>query len=259
MNAANATWILLLDKSYGDGGNENSSRIFGEHGFDMQPPLHCAAHVEGKLNDPTVQSRFWSLEIAFPHDRLAYGTSVQMPPRPGSYWRINFSRVEWAVQVKDGKFVKAPSCQSCPIPGTNAEDNWVWSPQGEIAMHIPERWGYLQFSEGRVNTTAAVRSDEWSLRTLTLAAFAAMKSYAGAHGGQFTSDVAQLRKLTAPGYEFIWDQVCAGVPHIELGPDARTFVMSVVSINDQSGLQLTARIRQDRFLTVDRTSALIHS
>ena len=26
------------------------------------------------------------------------------------------------------------------------EDNWVWSPQGAIDMHRPERWGYVQFS-----------------------------------------------------------------------------------------------------------------
>jgi hypothetical protein len=26
------------------------------------------------------------------------------------------------------------------------EHNWVWSPQGVINMHYPERWGYLQFT-----------------------------------------------------------------------------------------------------------------
>ena len=26
-------------------------------------------------------------------------------------------------------------------------DNWVWSPQGEINMHIPEMWGQVQFSQ----------------------------------------------------------------------------------------------------------------
>ena len=25
------------------------------------------------------------------------------------------------------------------------EDNWVWSPQGEIDMHIPEKWGFVRF------------------------------------------------------------------------------------------------------------------
>ena len=26
------------------------------------------------------------------------------------------------------------------------ERNWVWSPQGVIDMHRPERWGYVQFA-----------------------------------------------------------------------------------------------------------------
>ena len=41
--------------------------------------------------------------------------------------------------VEDDIYVKDPAFPH--------EDNWVWSPQGEIAMHLPERWGFLQFSE----------------------------------------------------------------------------------------------------------------
>ena len=26
------------------------------------------------------------------------------------------------------------------------EDNWVWSPQGLVAMHYPERWGIVEFA-----------------------------------------------------------------------------------------------------------------
>jgi hypothetical protein len=59
------------------------------------------------------------------------------PPKDGDRWRINFSRVEWDVDVKDGKYVKVEK---------RPEHNWVWSPQGVIDMHRPERWGYLQFS-----------------------------------------------------------------------------------------------------------------
>ena len=46
--------------------------------------------------------------------------------------------------VEDDIYVKDPSFPH--------EDNWVWSPQGEIAMHLPERWGFLQFSEVRERT-----------------------------------------------------------------------------------------------------------
>jgi hypothetical protein len=50
---------------------------------------------------------------------------------------MNFSRVEWQVEVVDGKYQKVPETR---------EDNWVWSPQGKIDMHIPERWGYVRFT-----------------------------------------------------------------------------------------------------------------
>ena len=38
-----------------------------------------------------------------------------------SYWRINFSRVEWHVLKVDGRYQKDPAFPH--------EDNWVWSPQ----------------------------------------------------------------------------------------------------------------------------------
>ena len=62
------------------------------------------------------------------------------PPKPGAEWRINFSRVEWQVRVVGGKYEKVPGLK---------EDNWVWSPQGVVNMHVPEKWGYVRF-EGRV-------------------------------------------------------------------------------------------------------------
>ena len=72
--------------------------------------------------------------MAFPWNaftaRSGYGT-----PRPGDQWRVNFSRVEWRTEAVEGKYRKLPG----------REDNWVWSPQGVIDMHRPERWGVLRF------------------------------------------------------------------------------------------------------------------
>ena len=57
VNAANATWIILLNKPYGDGGYENSSRVMGSAGWDMQPPLTSGVHVmpETAFNKPEAQ------------------------------------------------------------------------------------------------------------------------------------------------------------------------------------------------------------
>ncbi len=81
--------------------------------------------------------------MALPWEALAQYAHRQCPPADGDQWRINFSRVEWQVQVASGKYQK--------VAGTR-EDNWVWSPQGVINMHRPERWGYVQFSTAPIGT-----------------------------------------------------------------------------------------------------------
>jgi hypothetical protein len=32
------------------------------------------------------------------------------------------------------------------------EENWVWNATGRIDMHMPDRWGYLLFSDSKVGT-----------------------------------------------------------------------------------------------------------
>ena len=62
----------------------------------------------------------------------------------GTIWRLNFSRVEWEVNQKGSGYEKKKDpATGKPLP----ENNWVWSPQGVINMHFPERWGYVQFSD----------------------------------------------------------------------------------------------------------------
>jgi len=64
-------------------------------------------------------------------------------PRTGEQWHVNFSRVEWLLDARDGQYVKRTDpARGKPVPA----DNWVWSPQGVVDVHIPERWGYVQFS-----------------------------------------------------------------------------------------------------------------
>lgn len=117
INALNTGWDLFLPKPYKAGGQADNS-------WDIQG-LKTAVHVDGTLNQPADRDRGWTVEIAYP---LSAFESRQHVPQPadGTEWRINFSRVEWKA-------------------GQKREDNWVWSPQGLIDMHVPEHWGHLRF------------------------------------------------------------------------------------------------------------------
>jgi hypothetical protein len=121
MNALNTGWDLYLSKPYRMGGKaDNSWDIVG---------LKTAVMVRGTLNSPADKDHGWTLEIAYPWRAFLSRQDVPQPAA-GTQWRINFSRVEW----KEGQA---------------KEDNWVWSPQGVVNMHVPEQWGYLRFVDAR--------------------------------------------------------------------------------------------------------------
>ena len=144
MNALGSVWELSLPKPYGAGG---------------EPRLGCnidglirRVRIDGTLNDPRDTDRGWRPEIAIPWSGLAeYHRGGHCPPRPGDRWRVNFSRVEWRHEIVDGKYVRIPP-HGTPVAGSldpqqqeHPEDNWVWSPQGAVNMHLPERWGEVRF------------------------------------------------------------------------------------------------------------------
>jgi hypothetical protein len=129
INALNTSWDLFLPKPYREGGKaDNSWEI---------PGLRTAVHVDGTLNDARDRDHGWTAVMAFPWSAFTSRAGVGRP-KPGDEWRMNFSRVEWRTTVEGGKYVK---------PAGEKEDNWVWSPQGLINMHVPDRWGYVRFVE----------------------------------------------------------------------------------------------------------------
>ena len=79
-----------------------------------------------------------------PVGKLVEGTRSE-GAKVGGFWRINFSRVEWTVvQVADQRPARCLILSQVgnaywKNPAHPAEDNWVWSSQGEIQMHLPER------------------------------------------------------------------------------------------------------------------------
>jgi len=128
INTLNTGWDLFLDKPYRHGGKASNS-------WEI-PGLRTAVHMDGSLNKPGDKDRGWSVEIAVPWKALAEYAHKPAPPLNGDEWRVNFSRVEWHVEVVDGKYKKTPNMK---------EDNWVWSPQGLVNMHVPEKWGRVRF------------------------------------------------------------------------------------------------------------------
>lgn len=118
INALNTGWDLFLPKPYNEGGQADNS-------WDIEG-LKTAIGVQGTLNNPRDKDQGWTVEMAIP--LTAFASRQQVPlPRDGMTWRINFSRVQWTAGKKN-------------------EDNWVWSPQGVVNMHVPQRWGFLHFS-----------------------------------------------------------------------------------------------------------------
>lgn len=144
INALGTIWELSLPKPYGKGG-------VPVVGCNL-PGLKCAVQVRGTLNDPTDRDDGWSVEVAFPWEALAkYNLGRRTPPASGDVWKMNFSRVQWKHELVDGQYQRIPPHGTLlaeslnPEEQEHPEDNWVWSPQGAVNMHLPQHWGEVEF------------------------------------------------------------------------------------------------------------------
>ena len=183
INALGTVWDLLLVRPYRDGGPALD-------GWDIAG-LETAVHVDGTLDDPSNTDGGWTVEIAIPwaalvelaHDRAC-------PPHPGDTWRLNFSRVQWEHRIESGAYVKTP----VDGRGWKGEDNWVWSPQGLVAMHAPERWGFVTFVENAGAAVADPRDEARVAYELLMPLYYAQREYHEKHGG-FATRLADLATL----------------------------------------------------------------
>ena len=147
VNAKGTFWDLMLTKPYRNGGSPIDA-------WDIKG-LKIGIDIQGTLNDPSDIDNGWTVEVAIPWSVLTEVNRGRIP-EPGSQWRVNFSRVQWQTEVIDGEYVK----KTDPETGQELpEDNWVWSPQGVIDMHLPEMWGFVQFSESPAGSN---ESFEWN-------------------------------------------------------------------------------------------------
>jgi hypothetical protein len=104
--------------------------------------MKSAIYLNGTLNDNTDKDKYWTIEMAIPYSSLEKPNRISQPS-VGSTWRINFSRVQWQTIPSGSTYIKKKTQEGKRLP----ESNWVWTPQGRIDMHIPEKWGYLNFKD----------------------------------------------------------------------------------------------------------------
>ena len=130
INALGTLWDLFLIKPYRD---RDQVAI---NAWDIRG-IEYGIQLKGSLNDSSDIDQGWTIELKIPMEVLKECAHKQVPPLEGDFWKINFSRVQWELEIHDGSYQKVKG---------KPEYNWVWSPQGLIAMHYPERWGYLFFS-----------------------------------------------------------------------------------------------------------------
>lgn len=195
INALNTVWDLLLLRPYRE---DNQPKVVDS--WDIQG-LQSATFVSGTLNNGIDIDSFWTVEVAIPFEVLQEMTPKNYFPSEGVQWRINFSRVNWHTEWKDGQYIKKKTDKGKNLP----EENWVWSPQGYIAMHAPETWGIVQFSDKIIGKgTAPFKHNQagkikWALRQLYYQQrqyFQKYNRYAG-NLGQLT-----LPKVAIDDYQF---------------------------------------------------------
>jgi hypothetical protein len=175
VNAYGTVWDLFLTRPYRDGTVPLTS-------YNIEG-LKCAVDLKGTINDPSDTDSGWVLEMAIPWKSLSELTYVKRKPYPGEYWRINFSRVHWDLKVKHGKYVKAE----------RPEYNWVWSPQGRVDMHMPEKWGYVFFHDKPVGVEHKIPRVpyEESIKEFLRELYETQKAFKREYG-QYTASVENL-------------------------------------------------------------------
>lgn len=205
INALNTEWDLRLPKPYRDGGPAlNEWEI---------PGFKSAIHINGTLNDPSDVDGGWSVEMAIPWAVLGEFAKCPCPPMHGDQWRMDFSRVEWHVDIVDGRYVKREG-----VP----EENWVWSPQGVIDMHRPETWGYVQFSTGKPSSDEFRRDPAEPARMYLMDVYHAQRAYRE-KSGRWSESLAELEVEVPQG---------AHSPSLSRTPDGFT-VSAIVTASSE--------------------------
>lgn len=135
VNARGTLFDLSLEKPY-----RSPKHPFVQFQWNC-PGLQTGIELQGTLNYSADTDKGWTVEMAIPREAIASEWTNYL--RAGNYLRVDFSRVQWQYDMdKKGNYRPRLDANGKRLP----EDNWVWSPTGQVAMHMPERWGYVYLS-----------------------------------------------------------------------------------------------------------------
>lgn len=199
VNALNTLWELILLRPYRA---DKRPKVLNNWNI---PNIKTAVDIVGSLNDPSDRDSGWSVEWAIPWDALGELSGTPAPPQHGDQWRVNFSRVDWDMDVKEGAYHKQLNPDTGkPLP----EHNWVWQPMGIVSMHIPEAWGFVQFSSESVGSgqDLFVVDPDWRLKDCLWQIYNAQRSRAHKGISLATSmqelgiDISELACTTEPTF-----------------------------------------------------------
>ena len=200
VNALETEWDLILLKPYHNASKGDKDVVVDS--WDI-PGLITKVHVDGTINNPKDRDKGWSVEIAIPWKALISNYRSNTPPKDGEQWKVNFSRVQWDVDIINDKYVKTDS----------PEYNWVWSPQGLIYMHTPETWGLVQFTDENTNNKNIkfipnkLDQTKWALRHL----FYRQSNHYLNHN-RYTESVKKLGLKTKPVSGVKWPPIISVTP-----------------------------------------------
>lgn len=179
INAYEAVWDLFFSKPYRSGG-------YGLSSWDFKGLLK-AVHIAGTLNNPSDRDSSWSIELAIPFASL---DSRNNSIKAGTIWRMNFSRVQWQLESGNGVYArKKDNATGRFFP----ERYYVWSPQGIVNLHYPERWGYALFAD--TLSPGGFLNYETEKLKLSLWKYYYLQQQYNRKNGRYAATLAQLDKL----------------------------------------------------------------
>lgn len=184
VNALATIFDLFMNRPYNSGGRPLI-------GWDLAG-LECKTLINGTLNNPADIDEGWQVEMAIPWKALIIFAPERRPPKPGETWRMNFSRVQWETEISNGSYEKSIDPDTGkPLP----ENNWVWSPQGEINMHLPEKWGYILFTDKPVSypLTIEIVDPYYPTKVKLLDLYRMQQQFRKTHG-RFAGSLWELNK-----------------------------------------------------------------